>query len=165
MWGSTCSIWDERRFPPPKERSLTVYSKADSFRPSMSNGSVNLAPHNRRRLSDLYDRARTLEQQEEQYVASAASKGDTHRSNKRNEQTSQSPRDPAGTSTDRQDSGTDPPLPTTSSNSQTDRRCTHPIGRFRGGHRDNQQRRESRPPQEAPGRSENFSYCRCWIST
>ena len=103
---------------------------------------------------ELYDRARTLEQHEKQYAASAASKNDTHRSNKRNEQTSQSPRDPAGTSTDRQDSGTDPPLPTTSPNSQTDRCRTHPRGRLRGGHRDNQQRRGSRPPQEAPGRSD-----------
>ena len=102
----------------------------------------------------LYDRARTLEQHEKRYAASAASKSDTHRSNKRNEQTSQSLRDSAGTSTDCQDSGTDPSLPTTSSNFQTDRRRTHPRGRFRGGHQDNQQRRESRPPQEAPGRSD-----------
>ena len=112
------------------------------------------APKPQETFRELYDRARTLEQHEKQYAASAASKSDTHRSNKRNEQTSQSPRDPAGTSTDRQDSGTDPPLPTTSSNSQTDRRHTHPRGRFRGGHRDNRQRRESRPPQEAPGRSD-----------
>ena len=48
-----------RHFPPPKESSLTVCSKADSFRPSMSNGSINWAPQNRRRLRELYNRART----------------------------------------------------------------------------------------------------------
>ena len=112
------------------------------------------APKPQEIFRKLYNQVRTLEQHEKQYAASAASKSDTHRSNKSNEQTSQSPRDPAGTSTDHQDSGTDPPLPTTSSNSQTIRRRTHPRGHFRGGHRDNQQRWESRPHREAPGHSD-----------
>ena len=48
-WGLIFSVLDERHFLPPKERSLTVCSKADSFRPSMSSGSVNSAPQNRRK--------------------------------------------------------------------------------------------------------------------
>ena len=68
---------------------------------------------------ELYDRARTLEQHEKQYAASAASKSDTQRSGKKNEQASQLPRDPATKNTDCQDSETDSPQ-TTPFNSQTD---------------------------------------------
>ena len=109
------------------------------------------APKPQETFRELYDRARTLEQHEKQYAASAASKSDAHRSSKKNEQTSQPPKDPA---TQRQDSGNESLPPTTSSNSQTERHRTHRKGRFRGGSRDNQPRRESRPPPEAPGRSD-----------
>ena len=111
------------------------------------------APKPQETFRELYDRARTLEQHEKQYAASAASKSDSHRSGKKNEQTNQSPRDPPSKSTDRQDSETDPPQ-TTLSNSQTDRRRSYHRGRFKSGHRDNQQRRETKPLQEAPGRSD-----------
>ena len=65
------------------------------------------APKPQETFRELYDRARTFEQHEKQYAASAASKSDTQRAGKKNEQTSQSSRDPANKSADHHDPETD----------------------------------------------------------
>ena len=61
------------------------------------------APKPQEMFRELYDRARTFEQHKKQYAASAASKSDTQRAGKKNEQTSQSSGDPASKSADRRD--------------------------------------------------------------